>query len=195
MRRAVAALALAAAACGTRSADEVPPELQHELVFVEKTLQLQPDDRAPTFTLRVPTIWELDRALVGHAGGQSVLVNGVEEPLHDEEFSTNWIDPEMHNGQFKLVVTCAGACGDAFVSTMFDSYRTGLEVLDEQGPVDGDHMQITRKDERTYAMRAWRVPGDDRWRVCWVSVGKRYQAAYRAFARSCADAVEHPRRS
>jgi len=189
-------VALGLGACGSSGGgggDLVPPELQKELVFVEKTIQLQPDDRAPTWTLRVPTVWELDKNLVGTSGGQSVLVNGANEPLTDEVFATNWIDPEMHNGQFQLAVTCGGACGDGVVKKAFASWREDKEVVDEEGDAD-DHMQITKSEGgRYYVLRAWRVKGDDRWRLCWVSVGRKYAAAYKAFAKSCADAVEHPR--
>src|SRR5690242_9089761 len=102
------------AGCEDKSRSDSVPGLE----WREESIQLQPDATSPRFKMLVPKHWEHDRALEnGHRP-----VNGAGEEDEEFESKTFWIDPEMHDGQIQLVISCPDECGAKVEERIFAQF-------------------------------------------------------------------------
>ena len=183
---------VAAAACKEPvnvNEDLVPAELQDELVFVQQTIQLQPDEISPTFTMRVPRHWIQDRSIVGTQGGQPVLTTAGGVVNQDFRSRTTWGDPAMRDGFYTLHISCEGDCALDAERRMFETWSQRAVIKDVRSATERT-LIVSEEDGDIYLLRVWWLDGDSRFRSCWVRVAQRYAAAYRAFEKSCANVLE-----
>jgi hypothetical protein len=176
------------AACGGSSGPSSGPP--PSLPFEPQTVQLQPDDTGPRFTMQLPKKWEQDRHLVGDVGGQDRLVNGAGEPDDRFEAATDYGDPELRDGHFELAVSCPGSCGDALEAKLLDDWHHQGKVVEESDH-DGDHTLVVQEDDGdVWSMRFWHVDGDTRFHECAVRIDDKYAHWWPAFRDACAHVVE-----
>jgi len=151
----------------------VDPKVARSLVFVERTIPLDPVATSPTFTMPVPETWQKRG-------------DGKGDPEHDS-FAL-YGDPTYVTGYFQLSILCPGACGEAEEKRVFAQW-SAPEIVDETRSAT-EHVLITRREAGMNIVRTWHTDRDPRIRMCWATVMNVWAGGIRAFSKACSEVVE-----